>query len=74
MVEYFLEQAVEQNRLERRNLETKSILPQLSHVASVAPLGVAICCPPPPAPPTPPTGAAGGSMCSFFSVEQENIC
>ena len=59
LMEYFLEQAVEQNRLERRNLETKSILPQLSHVASVAPLGVAICCPPP--------GAAGGSMCNFFS-------
>lgn len=39
---YFLEQAVEQNRLERRNLEIKSILPQPSQVAMVAPLGVDI--------------------------------
>ena len=40
---YFFEQAVEQKRFERRNLEMKSIFPHPSHVAMVAPLGVDIC-------------------------------
>lgn len=70
MTQYFLEQALEQKRLDRRSLVTKSILPHPSHVVMVAPLGVDICCR--------SFDIAGGctvgvgccSICNFFTVNK----